>query len=72
MYFDFSSPSSIQVAQDYRAKYEAISRLLDDNPQLLALAHRDWARLLSTSNKGRDGYTSEQLLRALIVIRAAF
>lgn len=68
MYFDFSSPSSIQVAQDYRAKYEAISRLLDDNPQLLALAHRDWARLLSTSAKGRDGYTSEQLLRALIVM----
>jgi IS5 family transposase len=68
MYFDFSSPSSIRVAQDYRAKYEAISRLLDDNPQLLALAHRDWARLLSTSAKGRDGYTSEQLLRALIVM----
>lgn len=68
MYFDFSSPSSIQVAQEYRAKYEAISRLLDDNPQLLALAHRDWARLLSTSAKGRDGYTSEQLLRALIVM----
>ena len=68
MYFDFSSPSSIQVAQDYRAKYEAISRLLDDNPRLLALAHRDWARVLSTSAKGRDGYTSEQLLRALIVM----
>jgi len=68
MYFDFSSPSSIKVAQDYRARYEAISRLLDDNPALLALAHRDWARLLSTSAKGRDGYTSEQLLRALIVM----
>jgi IS5 family transposase len=68
MYFDFSSPSSIKVAQEYRVRYEAISRLLDDNPQLLALAHRDWARLLSTSAKGRDGYASEQLLRALIVM----
>jgi len=68
MYFDFSGMSSIKVAQDYRAKYEAISRLLDDNPQLLALAHRDWAKLLSTSAKGRAGYTSEQLLRALIVM----
>jgi len=68
MYFDFSSPSSIKVAQDYRAKYEALSRLLDDNPHLVALAHRDWARLLSTSAKGRDGYTSEQLLRALLVM----
>ncbi len=68
MYFDFSNPSSIKVAQDYRAKYEAISRLLDDNPRLLTLAHRDWSRLLSTSAKGRQGYTSEQLLRALIVM----
>jgi IS5 family transposase len=68
MYLDFSRPSSVQVAQDYRDKYEAISRLLDENTQLLALAHRDWARLLSTSTKGRDGYTSEQLLRALIVM----
>lgn len=68
MYFDFSSPSSIKIGQEYRAKYEALSRLLDDNPELLSLAHRDWQRLLSTSNKGRDGYNSEQLLRALIVM----
>jgi IS5 family transposase len=68
MYFDFSNPSSVKVAQEYRARYEVISRLLDDNPQLLAWAHRDWARWLSTSAKGRDGYTSEQLLRALIVM----
>ena len=68
MYFDFSGTSSVKVAQDYRAKYEAISWLLEANPQLLALAHRDWARLLSTSAQGRAGYTSEQLLRALIVM----
>ena len=67
-YFDFSGESSIKVAKEYRAKYEAISRLLDDNPALLAMAHRDWARLLSASAKGRDGYTSEQLLRAMIVM----
>ena len=68
MYFDFSSPSSIKIGQEYRAKYEALSGLLDDNPELLSLAHRDWQRLLSTSARGRDGYTSEQLLRALIVM----
>ena len=68
MYFDFSSPSSIKIGQEYRAKYEALSGLLDDNPELLSLAHRDWQQLLSTSTKGRDGYTSEQLLRALIVM----
>ncbi len=68
LYFDFSGESSIKVAKEYRAKYQAISDLLDANGTLLALAHRDWASLLSTSGKGRDGYTSEQLLRALIVM----
>jgi IS5 family transposase len=68
LYFDFSGESSIKVAKQYRAKYEAISQILDANPQVLRLAHRDWAQLLSTSAKGRDGYTSDQLLRALIVM----
>jgi len=68
LYFDFSGESSITVAKEYRAKYEAISQILDANRQVLRLAHRDGAQLLSTSAKGRDGYTSEQLLRALIVM----
>lgn len=58
----------MKVVRAYLAKYEAFSDLLDNNGELLALAHRDWAILLSTSGKGRSGYTSEQLLRALIVM----
>lgn len=68
MYLDFSGTASIKISQDYRSRYEAISDILDANPQLLALAHRDWSRLLSTSHTGRGGYTSEQLLRALLVM----
>lgn len=68
LYFDFSGESMVKIVKEYRVKYLAISDLLDANPQVLALAHRDWARLLSTSTRGRDGYTSEQLLRALIVM----
>jgi len=68
MYFDFSGVSSVKVAQEYRARYQAISDILDANGELLALAHRDWSRLLSTSSTGREGYTSEQLLRALLVM----
>lgn len=67
-YFDFSGEASVKVAREFQAKYEALSDLLDNNEELLALAHRDWAMLLSTSGKGRNGYTSEQLLRALIVM----
>jgi IS5 family transposase len=67
-YFDFSGVSTVKVVKEYRAKYQALSELLDANPQVLALAHQDWSRRLSTSAQGRSGYTSEQLLRALIVM----
>ena len=68
-YFDFSEPSSLKVVQAYRQKYQVLSDLLDANPRLLLLAHRDWANLLSDSNKGRrSGFTSEQLLRSIVVL----
>lgn len=67
-YFDFTEMATLKVVTEYREKYEALSRLLDENPDLLTLAHRDWAKLLSSSGKGRTGYTSEQLLRALLVM----
>lgn len=67
-YFDFTEKATLKVVSEYREKYQALSRLLDENPDLLALAHRDWAKLLSSSGKGRTGYTSEQLLRALLVM----
>ena len=67
-YFDFSENSTLKVVTEYRQKYQALSGLLDDNPDLLTLAHRDWAKLLSSSREGRTGYTSEQLLRALLVM----
>ena len=67
-YFNFVGESSLKIVNEYREKYEQLSQLLDDNPALLSLAHQDWAQLLSTSDEGRDGYTSEQLLRALLVL----
>ena len=67
-YFNFVGESSLKIVNEYREQYEQLSRLLDDNPALLSLAHQDWAELLSTSDQGRDGYTSEQLLRALLVL----
>jgi IS5 family transposase len=67
-YFDFSEPSSLKVVMAYRQKYEALSEVLDENPQIVVLAHHDWGQLLSESNKGRSGtFTSEHLLRSLVV-----
>ena len=67
-YLSFVPESSLKIVNEYRHKYETISTLLDNNPKLLSLVHLDWRELLSTSDEGRDGYTSEQLLRALIVM----
>ena len=68
LYFNFAGESSLQIVNEYREKYDMLSMILDENPDLLAQAHADWAQWLSTSNTGRDGYTSEQLVRALIVM----
>jgi len=68
-YFDFSRKSSIKVVNEYRKKYKIISQLLDDNPQLVSLVHQDLAKMLSQSKRGRKSqYTSEQILRSLIVM----
>ncbi len=46
-----------------------MSQLLDDNTQLVSLIHQDLAKMLSKSNNGRKSeYTSEQILRSLIVM----
>lgn len=67
-YLSFVPESSLKIVNEYRRKYEAVSTLLANNPELLSLVHQEWIELLSTSKEGRDGYTSEQLLRALIVM----
>jgi len=68
-YFDFSRKSSIKVVNEYRKKYKIISQLLDKNSQLVSLVHQDLAKMLSQSKRGRKSeYTSEQLLRSLIVM----
>jgi len=67
-YLDFSGKSVVKVVREYRAKYEAIGQILEANPGILDIAHRDFIRVLSTSEYGRAGYTSEQLLRSIIVM----
>jgi len=67
-YLDFSRKSTVKVVQEYRRKYETISEVLEANPKILNLAHKDFSKGLSESERGRKGYTSEQILRALIVM----
>ena len=69
-YLDFALPSSgTKVVKEYWAKYDAINALLLANPEVLDLAHADFCRWLSESKDGREGrYTSEEVLRALVVM----
>jgi IS5 family transposase len=66
---EFEGESRLNVVQEYRDKYRAISDLLDANPKVLGLVHQDVARLSSSNPRGRESdFSSEQLLRALIVM----
>jgi IS5 family transposase len=60
--------SPLKVVQEYRAKYGGISILLALNPKILDLAHEDFTKKLSKSEYGRGGYTSEQIIRSVIVM----
>lgn len=70
MYLDFVLPSSpTKVVAAYRKKYGALNALLVANPAVLELVHSDFCRWLSTSQKGRrSDYTSEEILRCLVVM----
>lgn len=68
-YLDFTDKSSLKIVKEFREKYKSFSKLLDDNPQLVSLVHQDLAALLSESKSGRKSqYTSEQILRSLVVM----
>ncbi len=57
-----------KVVRDYRARYRAISQVLDENAKILTAVHKDLLKLSQGDATGREGdYTSENILRALIV-----
>jgi IS5 family transposase len=57
-----------KVVRDYRARYRAISQVLEKNREILDAVHRDLQKLSQGGRKGRKGdFTSENILRALVV-----
>ena len=66
--FESSDDGLPRVVRDYRARYRAISQVLDDNPKILSAVHEDLLTLSEGDSSGREGdYTSENILRALLV-----
>ena len=66
--FAWNNDDLLKTVREYREKYKGVSRILDDHPELLELAHEDLKRLSSGSRNGREAdFTSETILRALVV-----
>lgn len=64
-------PSNLKLTNGYYAKYESISKLLDESPGLVDELHADLQRPLKYATvKGRDGrphhFTTDQVLRVLV------
>jgi len=59
-----------KIVAEYQEKYNALSEILDENPDILDLLDRDLQKLCSSNRKGRKGaYTSETILRTIVVMR---
>jgi hypothetical protein len=66
--FESSDDGLPKVVRDYRARYRAISQVLDRNPEILEAVHQDLRKLSQGGRGGRKGdFTSESILRALLV-----
>ena len=72
--FDFGvidGQSQNKIVLEYRDEYKTISEILDRQPEILDMAHRDLEQLSkTTSRRGRKaGFTSENLFRAILVMQ---
>jgi IS5 family transposase len=65
---DFS-PASLKVTRQYHEKYRAVDKILSETPAILDIFHRQVSRLLTRKGrKRRAQFTSDQLLRAILVM----
>lgn len=69
--FEWESKSLPKIVRQFRRKYKGVDRLLDRNPAVLTLVDGDLQKL-SPKRRRRRGrkavYTSENILRALLVL----
>lgn len=67
--FDYL-PSRLKITNDYFERYDAISEILDGNPEIINRIHRDLKKLFKKTDQKGPGrhcvYTSETILRIVI------
>lgn len=69
--FGVADDEPIEIVREYRDEYKTVSELLDREPKILEMVHRDLDALSrSTSPRGRKAvFTSENLFRAILVMQ---
>jgi IS5 family transposase len=69
--FEWNNDGLPKIVRESREKYKQISRILDENPEILDLVHEDLKQLSEGDGENKQGrkgdFTSETILRALIV-----
>jgi len=50
--FESSDDGLPAVVHNYRARYRAVSQVLDDNPEILSAVHKDLQKLSEDSDSG--------------------
>jgi IS5 family transposase len=69
--FEWNNDDLPLIVRESREKYKEISRILDENPEILDLVHKDLKKLSEGEGKNKQGrkgdFTSETILRALVV-----
>jgi IS5 family transposase len=67
----WSDDAPLKIVAAFREKYKSLSAVLDAHPEILALVHRDLRKVSQGGRNGRKGvYTSENILRTLVVMHA--
>ena len=67
--FDFQ-PFTLNVTLEYYSRYERISRILDETPEIVELVHRDLKKILKKKNHSEPGreceFSSDTVVRIVI------
>jgi IS5 family transposase len=62
-------PSHLKVTREYYEKYQRINEILSRRPEILEVFHREVCGVLNVSGGKRlSGFTSDELLRAILVM----
>ena len=63
-------PRTLKITDEYIARYERISKILDKHPEIVDQVHKDLKKLLKGKKRkggpGRIGFTSDTILRIVI------